>query len=176
MTGFSHDDVAAMPWGDDNWKERKAPQKIDAEKLSRKGAFKIHSVMPSYDYRGRPNGVTVHVHVDGRHHEMDTSRAEAAKLHTYAKKYHGATTPPVRIEHIKEAPTMKTLTQLKEELSEATDVTLHRHEDGVHYTVHKIHPKSGIESDQLKQGEKLNDTHVDDLRDMGYKVKIHKAK
>lgn len=54
------------------------------------------------------------------------------------------------------------------------DVELKRHENGKHYIVHKIRAKSGITSDQLKVGETLNDTHVDDLKDMGYKVKIHK--
>lgn len=72
---------------------------------------------------------------------------------------------------------MKTLGQFLEEatLNEAADVELKPHENGTHYIVHKIHPSSGIESDQLKTGEKINDTHVDDLKDMGYKVKIHKA-
>ena len=61
-----------------------------------------------------------------------------------------------------------------EDLQEATDIELKPHENGTHYIVHKIHPNSGIESDQLKTGEKISDTHVDDLHDMGYKVKIHK--
>lgn len=62
----------------------------------------------------------------------------------------------------------------EEAINEAADVELKPHENGTHYIVHKIHPKSGIESDQLKTGEKISDTHVDDLHDMGYKVKIHK--
>lgn len=61
-----------------------------------------------------------------------------------------------------------------EQIDEAADVELKAHPNGTHYVVHKIHPKSGIESDQLKVGEKIHDTHVDDLHDMGYKVKIHK--
>ena len=71
---------------------------------------------------------------------------------------------------------MKTFTDFvaeSNELNEAHDVELKPHENGTHYIVHKIHPKSGIESDQLKKGEKISDTHVDDLHDMGYKVKIH---
>lgn len=65
--------------------------------------------------------------------------------------------------------------ELEEEaINEAADIELKPHENGTHYIVHKIHPKSGIESDQLKTGEKISDTHVDDLHDMGYKVKIHK--
>lgn len=59
------------------------------------------------------------------------------------------------------------------EINEAHDVELKPHANGTHYIVHKIHPKSGIESDQLKKGEKISDSHVDDLHDMGYKVKIH---
>lgn len=62
----------------------------------------------------------------------------------------------------------------EEAINEAADVELKPHENGTHYIVHKIHPKSGIESDQLKTGEKISDTHVDDLHDMGYRVKIHK--
>ncbi len=62
----------------------------------------------------------------------------------------------------------------EEQLDEAADVELKPHDNGTHYIVHKIHPKSGIESDQMKVGEKISDTHVDDLHDMGYKVKIHK--
>ena len=61
-----------------------------------------------------------------------------------------------------------------EQIHEAADVELKPHPNGTHYIVHKIHPKSGIESDQLKVGEKIHDTHVDDLHDMGYNVKIHK--
>jgi len=61
----------------------------------------------------------------------------------------------------------------EEDLQEVSDIELKPHENGTHYIVDKIHPKSGIESDQLKTGEKINDTHVDDLKDMGYKVKIH---
>jgi sugar diacid utilization regulator len=75
-----------------------------------------------------------------------------------------------------EEKTMKTLSQFMEEsaLLEAHDVELKPHANGTHYIVHKIHPKSGIESDQLKKGEKISDSHVDDLHDMGYSVKIHK--
>lgn len=61
-----------------------------------------------------------------------------------------------------------------EQIDEAADVELKPHPNGTHYIVHKIHAKSGIESDQLKVGEKIHDTHVDDLHDMGYNVKIHK--
>lgn len=61
-----------------------------------------------------------------------------------------------------------------EQIDEAADVELKPHQNGTHYIVHKIHAKSGIESDQLKVGEKIHDTHVDDLHDMGYNVKIHK--
>ena len=61
-----------------------------------------------------------------------------------------------------------------EPVNEAADIELKPHENGTHYTVHKIHPNSGIQSDQLKTGEKISDTHVDDLHDMGYNVKIHK--
>ena len=61
-----------------------------------------------------------------------------------------------------------------EPVNEAADIELKPHENGTHYIVHKIHPNSGIESDQLKTGEKISDTHVDDLHDMGYKVKVHK--
>jgi sugar diacid utilization regulator len=71
---------------------------------------------------------------------------------------------------------MKRLREFMEEaqqIEEAADIELKPHANGTHYTVHKIHPKSGIEPDQLKVGEKIHDTHVDDLHDMGYKVKIH---
>ena len=61
-----------------------------------------------------------------------------------------------------------------EQIDEGHDIELKRDPNGKHYTVHKIHPKSGIGSDQMKVGEELNDSHVDDLHDMGYKVKIHK--
>ena len=61
-----------------------------------------------------------------------------------------------------------------QDINEAHDVELKPHENGTHYIVHKIHPSSGIESDQLKKGEKISDSHVDDLHDMGYSVKIHK--
>ena len=63
----------------------------------------------------------------------------------------------------------------EEELAEAHDIELKPHSNGTHYTVHKINPNSGIKSDQLKSGETINDSHVDDLHDMGYKVKIHKG-
>ena len=61
-------------------------------------------------------------------------------------------------------------------LDEEHDIELKPHpkKPGTHYVVHKINDKS-IDSDQLKTGETLNDTHVDDLKDMGYKVKIHKS-
>lgn len=70
----------------------------------------------------------------------------------------------------------KTLSKFIEEavMNEAHDVELKPHSNGTHYIVHKIHPSSGIEKDQLKVGEKISDTHVDDLHDMGYSVKIHK--
>ena len=76
---------------------------------------------------------------------------------------------------------MKTLQQFMSEASQLAehaadgdaDIELKPHDNGTHYIVHKIHPKSGIESDQLKTGEKINDTHVDDLKDLGYKIKIH---
>lgn len=61
-----------------------------------------------------------------------------------------------------------------EEGSGGHDVELKPHSNGTHYIVHKIGEKSGIEPDQLKVGEKISDTHVDDLHDMGYRVKIHK--
>ena len=61
-----------------------------------------------------------------------------------------------------------------EQIDEAADIELKPHPNGTQYVVHKIHPKSGIEPDQLKVGEKIHDTHVDDLHDMGYQVKIHK--
>jgi len=72
--------------------------------------------------------------------------------------------------------TAKTLSQFIEEavMNEAHDIELKPHSNGTHYIVHKIHPSSGIEKDQLKVGEKIHDTHVDDLHDMGYSVKIHK--
>ena len=62
-----------------------------------------------------------------------------------------------------------------QDLVEAHDIELKPHpkKPGTHYVVHKVNDKS-IGSDQLKVGETLNDTHVDDLKDMGYKVKIHK--
>lgn len=62
----------------------------------------------------------------------------------------------------------------EEAINEAADVELKPHSNGTHYIVHKIGEKSGIEPDQLKVGEKISDTHVDDLHDMGYRVKIHK--
>jgi hypothetical protein len=62
--------------------------------------------------------------------------------------------------------------QESEQINEAADIELKPHPNGTHYIVHKIHPASGIESDQLKQGEKISDSDVDDLKDM-YKVKIH---
>lgn len=59
-------------------------------------------------------------------------------------------------------------------LHEEHDIELKPHPTKkTHYVVHKIAKKSGIKSDQLKVGEALNDTHVDDLNDMGYSVKIH---
>jgi hypothetical protein len=65
----------------------------------------------------------------------------------------------------------------EEELNEEHDIELKPHpkKPGTHFIVHKISKNSGIESDQLKTGETLNDSHVDDLKDMGYKVKIHKS-
>jgi len=66
----------------------------------------------------------------------------------------------------------------EEILDEEHDIELKPHADGkgTHYVVHKISKASGITSDQLKSGETINDSHVDDLNDMGYKVKIHKGK
>jgi hypothetical protein len=64
----------------------------------------------------------------------------------------------------------------EEELAEEHDIELKPHSNGTHYIVHKINPNSGIKSDQLKSGETINDSHVDDLRDMDYKVKIHSGK
>lgn len=61
--------------------------------------------------------------------------------------------------------------KFSEFIPESHDIELKPH-DGTLYTVHKIHPKSGIDLDQLMVGEKLSDSEVDDLRDM-YKVKIH---
>ena len=63
-----------------------------------------------------------------------------------------------------------------QDLNEAHDIELKPHpkKPGTHYVVHKINDKS-IGSDQLKTGETLSDTHVDDLKDMGYSVKIHKG-
>lgn len=65
----------------------------------------------------------------------------------------------------------------EEVLDEEHDIELKPHVDGkgTHYVVHKISKGSGIAPDQLKSGETINDSHVDDLNDMGYKVKIHKA-
>lgn len=64
----------------------------------------------------------------------------------------------------------------EEILDEEHDIELKPHSNGkgTHYIVHKISKGSGITSDQLKSGETINDSHVDDLNDMGYKVKIHK--
>ncbi len=76
---------------------------------------------------------------------------------------------------IVEALTNEELEEVDEEtLSEAHDIELKPHPNGkgTHYIVHKINDKS-IDSEQLKPGESLSDTHVDDLKDMGYKVKIH---
>jgi hypothetical protein len=65
----------------------------------------------------------------------------------------------------------------EEILDEEHDIELKPHADGkgTRYVVHKISKGSGIADDQLKSGETINDSHVDDLNDMGYKVKIHKA-
>lgn len=70
-------------------------------------------------------------------------------------------------------PTHKSHFVESTQLDEAADIELKPHENGTHYIVHKIHPSSGIESDQLDRGQKLNDTNVDDLKHMGYKIKIH---
>ena len=76
-----------------------------------------------------------------------------------------------------EADYAQMLEEQAEDLDEEHDVELKPHpkKPGTHYIVHNISKKSGIESDQLKTGETLNDTHVDDLKDMGYSVKIHKG-
>ena len=97
-------------------------------------------------------------------------------------KYHGPgqyggtkTMHVTKVLKVKKPVKLKKFNKFVEEtLSEAHDVELKPHPNGTHYTVHKIHPRSGIKSDQLKRGEKISDTHVDDLHDMGYKVKIHK--
>lgn len=62
-----------------------------------------------------------------------------------------------------------------EELEEAHDIELKPHPNGkgTHYIVHNIHPKSGIEPGMLEKGDEISDSHVDDLHDMGYSVKIH---
>lgn len=78
-------------------------------------------------------------------------------------------------EFMEDARTAKAAALEEAALAEEHDVELKPHKNGTHYIVHKIHPKSGIEPDQLKKGEKISDSHVDDLHDMGYKVKIHEA-
>ena len=72
---------------------------------------------------------------------------------------------------------MKTWDQFKADLAESTiveahDIELKPHQNGTHYIVHKINDTS-IAPDQLKVGEKISDSDVDDLRD-GYRVKIHR--
>lgn len=62
--------------------------------------------------------------------------------------------------------------QSEETIDESrVDIELKPHKNGTHYIVSKIHPASGIQPDQLRVGEKLNDSHIDDLNDLGYKVK-----
>lgn len=63
----------------------------------------------------------------------------------------------------------------KKAINESVDIELKPHSNGTHYIVHKIHPSSGIQPDQLAVGEKISDTDVDDLRD-AYKIKIHPEK
>ena len=68
---------------------------------------------------------------------------------------------------------MKTFKEFLTEESEH-DIELKPHGDkGTHYVVHKIHPKSGIGADQLAKGHVVSDSDVDDLKDVGYSVKIH---
>lgn len=92
---------------------------------------------------------------------MRQGERDAAYVEKQAKQYNAAKRKRAMGEEV-------------EQIDEAADVELKPHPNGTHYIVHKIHPKSGIESDQMKVGEKISDTHVDDLHDMGYQVKIHK--
>lgn len=140
---------------------------LKVQKIMHKGEH----VASIHTFKGRGGGMTSGTHnPDGSDASKkygismnDTKREQIKKI----KDYHKG---------VKES-TMKTFGAFiaeSQEINEAADVELKPHENGTHYIVHKIHPKSGIESDQLKKGEKISDTHVDDLHDMGYSVKIHK--
>ena len=110
-----------------------------------------------------------------RHRKLSTSKLDQRykSMALAQRKMSGKANVPTT-----EGRTMKSLIQFMEQLTlqEAHDIELKPHENGTHFIVHKIHPRSGIESDQLKKGEKISDSHVDDLHDMGYTVKIHSSK
>lgn len=142
---------------------------VKVQKIMHKG---VH-VASIHTFKGRGGGMTSGTHnPDGSpaHKKygidpFDTKREQIKKIKDYHK-------------NVKES-NMKSFGAFvaeSQEINEAADVELKPHENGTHYIVHKIHPKSGIESDQLKKGEKISDSHVDDLHDMGYKVKIHSGK
>lgn len=64
---------------------------------------------------------------------------------------------------------MKTFSEFVAESESETTVELKPHGGkGTHYKVVKGVPG------HLEAGEVIHDSHVDDLHDMGYKVKIHK--
>ena len=65
---------------------------------------------------------------------------------------------------------MKTFQELRESLLEAADIEVKPHPNGkgTHYVVHKSN------QDTLEPGEIVSDSDVDDLKDSGFKVKIHK--
>lgn len=119
----------------------------------------------------KPNMMGGEVHrVFGR----DGNSLSVGKYHG-PNQYGGTKTMHVtKVVKVKKPMKESSLQTFSQFVSEAHDVELKPHPNGTHYVVHKIHPSSGIESDQLKKGEKISDTHVDDLHDMGYKVKIHK--
>lgn len=58
-------------------------------------------------------------------------------------------------------------------VTEGADIAVRLAPDGTRYVVHMIHPKSGIDSDQLRVGEHITDTELDDLKDAGYNVHVH---
>lgn len=60
-------------------------------------------------------------------------------------------------------------------ISEEHDIELKPHPNGkgTSFIVHKISKASGIKADQLKVGESISDSNLDDLKDVGYSVKIH---
>lgn len=129
-----------------------------------KAAWPVTVGMAAYDafkgYNAQPNAPT-------------STRIRNAGQNALSGVTFGIVPPPPGI---KEEKVGKTLKQFREEtINEEHDVELEPHPDkpGTHYRVRKISKKSGIKSDQLKAGETLNDTHVDDLKDMGYSVKIH---